>query len=161
MIEIAATVVAKAKSLTKPQLHAFVMLGWARGIARLGKGAFADKIEVTGAGLDKQLAGSMPSFEAIDKAFDADETVLDDWFAAKGKRLVDREATCDTDDASLLITRLLLMMQEAEHPDSPGGRRIIHSELLAMEKLIRELNGASGNWLAQIDALRKPHVVGL
>jgi len=150
------TVVAEAKRLNKPQLHALLMLGWSRMIARLGKGRFADLIEVTGPGLDKQLGGSMPSFETIDRAFDHDDAVLDDWLGAKGKRIVDAEAVCDTDDASLLITRLLLKLQEAEHPDSPGGRRIIHSELLGMEPLIRTLHGATGNWLAQIEALRAP-----
>ena len=156
MTASAETVVAKAKPLTKSELHAMLMLGWSRAIARRGKGAFADRIEVTGAGLDKQLAGSMPSFETIDRAVDDDATVLDDWLRAKGKRLVDLHAVCDTDDASILIARLMLWLQEAEHPDSPGGRRIIHNELIAAEALIRQLHGATGNWLAQIETLRRP-----
>ena len=59
----------------------------------------------------------------------------------------------------LLIDRLLVTLHEAEHPDSAGGRAVVHSELLGMEALIRELHGASGNWLAQIEAMRRPREV--
>jgi len=152
-------VVGSAQRLTKPQLHAKIMRGWARAIDRLGKGSFADALESSTQALDKQLAGSMPTFEMIDRALDAEPTVLDDYFDAKGKRLVDKEAVCDTDDASVLIAKLLLKLHEAQHPDSPGGRSIVHSELLDMEDLIRQLHGATGNWIEQITQLRRPRSV--
>lgn len=154
------TVVSQKQRLTKPQLHALLMEGWSRAIAKLGKGKFADALEISAPALDKQLTGSMPGFECIDKAFDECPTVLDEYFRAKGKRLVDEESVCDTDDASLLIARLLVKLQEAEHPDSPGGRNVVHSELLGMEALIRQLHGATGNWLGQIETLRRPRAVG-
>ena len=154
------TVVAKAQRLTKPELHAFLMEGWARAITKNGKGKFADALEISTTALDKQLTGSMPGFDIIDKAMDACPTVLDEYVRAKGKRIVDENAVCDTDDASLLIARLLVKLQEAEHPDSPGGRSVVHSELLGMENLIRQLNGATGNWLHQIEQMRRPRVVG-
>ena len=154
------TVVSKASRLSKPTVHALLMGGWARGIAENGKGKFADALEISTVALDKQLTGSMPGFDIIDKALDACPTVLDDYLTAKGLRIVDESAVCDTDDASLLIARLLVKLQEAEHPDSPGGRSVVHSELLGMEKLIRDLHGATGNWMHQIDQLRRPRVVG-
>lgn len=153
------TVVSSNRSLNKPQCHSLLMQGWSRAIAKLGKGRFADAIGISGPALDKQLVGSMPGFDCIDAALDACPTVLDEYLRAKGKRLVDEEAVCDTDDASLLIARLLVKLHEAEHPDSPGGRLVVHSELLGMELLIRQLHGATGNWLAQIEALRRPREV--
>jgi hypothetical protein len=144
------TVVAGTQRLNKQQLHAKLMRGWARGIDRHGKGTFADKLECTTTGLDKQLAGSFPSFETLDRALDAEPTVLDDFMLAKGKRIVDANAVCDVDDASLLITRLLLWLQEAQHPDSPGGRAVVHTELLPAEFMIRQLHAATGNWIAKI-----------
>lgn len=150
------TVVAATQPMTKQQLHAKLMSGWARGIDRHGKGTFADKLDCSTEGLNKQLSGSFPSFETLDKAFDAEPTVLDDWLTAKGKRVVDANAVCDVDDASLLISRLLVKLHEAEHPESPGGRAVVHTELLGMESLIRELHGATGNWIAEIDQIRSP-----
>lgn len=141
-------------ALTKPEVHGLLMQGWARAIAAVGKGRLADKLEITVPALDKQLTGSMPGMEVVDRALDACPTVLDEYFAAKGLRLVDREAVCDSDDASVMIARLMLWLQEAQHPDSPGGRRIVHTELVGAEALIRELHGATGNWLAQITQLR-------
>ena len=154
-----ASVVAKAQRLSKPKVHALLMEGWTRAIATLGKGKFADALEISTVALDKQLTGSMPGFDIIDKAMDACPTVLDEYIRAKGKRIVDENAVCDTDDASLLIARLLVKLQEAEHPDSPGGRSIVHSELLGMENLIRQLNGATSNWLHQIEQMRRPRSV--
>ncbi len=153
------TVVSAKRPLTKPRVHAYLMEGWSRAIVKLGKGAFADAIEISDVALNKQLTGSMPGFDCIDRALDACPTVLDEYLRAKGKRLVDEESVCDTDDASLLIARLLVKLHEAEHPDSPGGRAVVHSELLGMEALIRQLHGASGNWLAQIEAMRRPREV--
>lgn len=153
------TVVAKRQRLGKPQVHALLMEGWARAIVKNGKGRFADALEISTVALDKQLTGSMPGFDCIDKAFDVCPTVLDEYLRAKGKRVVDEEAVCDTDDASLLIARLLVKLQEAEHPDSPGGRAVIHSELLGMEALIRQLHGATGNWINQIEVIRRPRSV--
>lgn len=46
------TVVGETAPLTKQQLHAKLMRGWARGIDRHGKGAFADALDVTPPALD-------------------------------------------------------------------------------------------------------------
>jgi hypothetical protein len=150
------TVVANAERLTKAQLHAKVMRGWARGIDRHGKGTFADRIECSIQALDKQLAGSLPTLETIDRAMDAEPSVLDDYFEAKGKRLVDKEAVCDADDCGLLIARVLVMLNEAEHPNGPGGRAIVPQEYLAGEKLMRDLHAASARWIQRCTEIRQP-----
>jgi hypothetical protein len=143
-------VVRNCSKLTKLEIHSALMAGWSRAIVRHGKGGFADKLGVSGTALNKQITGSMPDMETIDRAFDADPSILDDYFAKKGKRIVDAAAVCDVDDASVLITRLLLWLHEAQHPDSPGGRKIVHTELLPAEFMIRQLHQATSNWLAQI-----------
>lgn len=148
------TVVGSKPSLTKPRLHSLLMQGWARAISKMGKGAFTDAVDISTQALDKQLVGSLPSFETIDKAFDICPSILDEYMAEKGKRIVDAESVCDTDDASVLIARLMLWLQEAQHPESPGGRRIVHTELVGAETVIRQLHGATGNWLARIGELR-------
>lgn len=149
------TVVGSKPALTKAQIHAKIMRGWSRGIDRHGKGAWADALDQSGQALDKQLAGSMPTLETLDKALDAEPTVLDDYVAAKGKRIVDANAVCDVDDAGVLITRILLWLQESQHPDSPGGRAIVHSELLPAEFMIRQLHTATGNWIEGINSHRR------
>lgn len=148
------SVVRDRSRLDKQQLHGVLMQGWARAIVKNGKGGFADMLGISTVALDKQLTGSMPGFEFIDKALDACPTVLDEYFNAKGKRIVDSEAVCDTDDANVLIAKLMVWLAEAQHPDSPGGRRIVHTELLDAEFIIRQLHRATGNWLESINDLR-------
>lgn len=148
-------VVGEMRPLTKAGLHAKIMRGWARAIDTCGgKASFAERMDMSGEALRRQVNGSFPGLDMIDRAFDIDGTVLDDWLEAKGKRIVDKEAVCDSDDASVMIARLMLWLQEAQHKDSPGGRRIVHTELVGAEALIRELHNATGNWLAQITTLR-------
>ncbi len=151
------TVVAKAERLTKAQLHAKIMRGVARGIDNAGgKGRFADAVDLSTQAIDKQLQGSMPSIEVLDRVMDIEPTVLDDWLRAKGKRLVDEDAVCDADDCGLLIARVLVMLNEAEHPNGPGGRTIVPQEYLAGEKLMRDLHGASARWLQRCTEIRRP-----
>lgn len=148
-------VVSKRNKLSKLEIHSALMSGWHRAMMQHGKGGFADKLDVSITALNKQLTGSMPDFETIDRALDAETSVLDDYLARKGKRLVDAEAVCDVDDASVLITRLLLWLHESQHPDSPGGRKVVHSELLPAEFLIRQLHQATGDWIGSIAQHRK------
>lgn len=142
--------------LSKAQVHAKLMRGWARGIDKHGKGAFADKIGVSAPALDKQLSGSMPGFDVIDAALDAEPSVLDDYIAAKGKRIVNKDAVCDVDDIGLLLSRLLVMINEAEHPEGPGGRAIVPQEYLAGEKLMRQVHQVSAQWLEKCAQIRRP-----
>ncbi|MBI0474241.1 hypothetical protein D9601_02530 [Sphingomonas sp. MA1305] len=135
------------------------MRGWARAIDKRGKGRFADDIGCSGTGLDKQLSGSLPSLESIDKALCVEPTVLDDWLAFRGMRVVAEDAICDVDDMQLLISRVLVMIAEAEHPDGPGGRTIVPQEYIAGEALIRQLHSATGRWLERCASIRRPREV--
>lgn len=154
------TVVRKCSKLSKPELHAEILKGWARGISRHGgQGAFADKLEISTTALGKHLTGSLPCFETLDKALDAEPTVLDDYLKRKGKRLVDEDAVCDVDDMGLLLARVLVMIQEAEHPNGPGGRTVVPQEFLAGESIMRDLNAASARWLEKCSEIRRPRAV--
>ncbi len=150
------TVVAKPQPLTKGQLHAKLMRGFTRAIDIHGRGTFLDKIDLTRQALDKQMAGSMPGIEVLDRAMDLEPTVLDDWMRGKGKRIVDENAVCDSDDLGLLLARVQLMLQEAEHPDGPGGRTVVPQEYLAGERVVQQLHALTGRWLQRCAELRRP-----
>lgn len=152
------TVVSNTDPLPKHRLHALVMAGWNRAIAARGKGRFADDIDCSLPGLDKQLTGSLPGLEAIDRALCVEDSVLDDWLGFRGKKLVDKNAVCDVDDLGLLMARVLVMIQEAEHPDGPGGRAITHTEYLNGESLMRQLQAATGKWVERCDRIRAPRL---
>lgn len=154
------TVVGSRAPLTKARLHAKLMRGIARGIDKAGgKGRFADAIDLSVQALDKQLSGSMPSVEVLDRMLTVEDTILDDWMRGHGKRVVDENAVCDVDDMQLLISRVLVMIAEAEHPDGPGGRTVVPQEYLAGEKLMRDLHSVSGQWLEKCAAIRRPREV--
>lgn len=151
----------KFAPLTRLQLHAKIMLGFSRAIDKLGRGVFLEKIDCTSEGLRKQMNGGLPSLEVLDRAFDADPMVLDDWMHAKGVRIVSEDAACDTDDLNLLLARALVKINEVTHPDSPGGRAIVHTEYLGGEDLMRQIHSASATWLQQCAKVRGDHVVSI
>jgi hypothetical protein len=150
------TVVRNCTIATKMELHSLVMPGWARGVKAHGKGGWADKLGISTVALDKQLTGSMPGLECIDKALDVEPTVLDDWLDRKGKRLVDKEHDEGVRDLTLLLAQVNLKIAEAQHPSSPGGEQITHSEYLGAESLMRELHAATGRWIERCNDIRKP-----
>lgn len=145
--------------LTKAALHAKLMTGWARAISICGgKASFAERMDISTEALRQQNNGSFPSFELIDRAYDIDSSILDDWLAEKGARIVDRDAVCDTDDVSVLVSRLLNKLIEAQHPDSPGGRRIVGPEILDMDSLLREVVRVASSLIDQGTAYRGDNV---
>jgi hypothetical protein len=87
-------------------------------------------------------------------------TGLEDIAELYGLRLVPKDAVCDVDNATLVMSGLLNAILTAEHPDSPGGRAITHSELLGMEDLVRQVHAKTGKMLTQIADHRRPRVVG-
>lgn len=153
------TIVRKCSTPNKPRLHDLLMIGWQRCVARYGKQAFAEKLDISTVAVDKQLSGSMPDFSLIVTARGFDEDVLNDVLDELGLRLVSKEATCDVDDLNVLLARALVRINEAIHPDSPGGRAIVHSELLAGEDDMRALHKASGDWLQACADIRRPRAV--
>lgn len=149
----------KRRPLSKADLHAKLMTGWSRAVATCGgQGGFLDRMDIVRPTLTGHFSGSFPSFELIDRAYDIDQSILDDWLAEKGARIVDRDAVCDTDDVSVLVSRLLNKLVEAQHPDSPGGRRIVGPEILAMDDLLREVVRVASSLIDQGTAYRGDNV---
>lgn len=146
----------QSQQLTKMELHSLLIAGWHRGIIRHGKGGWLDKLDITPPALDKQLTGSMPGLEVIDKALGHEPTVLDDWLAAKGKRIVDVEPADETARLKLLVAQINLKLEEYAHPDSPGGVETAHTEYLDGEAMMRELHAASGRWIERCNSIRNP-----
>lgn len=150
----------QSQQLTKPELHSLVMAGWQRGIIHHGKGGWADKLEISSTALDKQLTGSMPGMECIDKALDHEPTVLDDYMTRKGKKIVDEDAPTNAAELMLLVARVNLKLAEYSHPDSPAGVETAHSEYLDGEALMRDLHAASGRWIERCNQIRDVPTIG-
>lgn len=153
------TIVRNRSKLGKSRVHDLLMVGWARCIARYGKEPFADALDVTTAAIDKHLKGSMPDFATIIDAASIDDQVLDEIADALGVRIVPKDAVCCVDDLNLLLSRALVKLNEAIHPDSPGGREIVHTEFLDGEEVMRALYHRSGEWLERCAQIRKPRSV--
>lgn len=153
------TIVRNCSKMSKARLHDLLMIGWQRTIARHGKGAVAEELEISTVAVDKQLSGSMPDFSLIVNAYGFDSEVLDDVADALGVRIVPKEAVCDTDDLNLLLSRALVKFTEAIHPHGPGGRPIIHTEYLDGEELMRSVHVETGKWLARCADIRRPRAV--
>jgi hypothetical protein len=149
-------VVPETTSVTEDEFRAAMLAGLARCEKKSSDKALAYVMDIT----TKQLGniknkGGTPSPKRLWDAHAAHGTGLEDIAALYGMRLVAKEAVCDVDDVSVMIARLLLWLHEAQHPNSPGGRKVVHSELLPAEFMIRQLNQATGDWLATIADHRK------
>ena len=148
------TIVRKGGRIGKARLHDLLMVGWQRCVAKFGREAFADELEISTEALRKQLSGSMPDFSTIVAAYCIDDDVLSEVLDALGVRIVPKEAACDVDDLNVLMARALVKINEATHPDGPGGRTITHSEYLDGELVMRQIHKASGAWVEQCAVIR-------
>jgi hypothetical protein len=154
-----ATIVRKCEKISKSHLHDLLMVHWSGLIAEHSKSAFAEYLDVSTTAIDKQLAGSMPDFATIMDAFDIDPTMFDGIMRLKGKKVVDAESNTEVADAILLIARLLDWLARAQHPNSPGGPRIVPIEIAQAEDVLRELHTVTGSWLDQLNGYRGLKVV--
>jgi hypothetical protein len=149
------TVVPEMKDVTEHDFRAAMLAGLARCEKKSSDKALAFVMDITTKQLTNiQDKGATPSAKRLWDAHGAYGTGLEDIAALYGLRLVSKEAVCDVDDASVLIARLLLWLHECQHPESPGGRSVVHTELLPAEFMIRQLHQATGDWLAEIASLR-------
>lgn len=143
-------VLPKTADISEAQFKAAQLAGLARAEKAIGEKGLAYVMDVSTRQLANIMDGGGTSPKRLWDALSADPSTLDDIAALYGRRIVAKEAVCDVDDAGLLIARLMAWFAEASHPDSPGGRRIVHTELLPAEFMIRQLHRATGDWLAQI-----------
>lgn len=75
-------------ALPKHRVSALLAAGWTRGVARVGKGTFADRAETTTRTVDNGLtSATLPEAHTIFNSLAADPTALDELLAAYGFRL--------------------------------------------------------------------------
>lgn len=153
------TIVRNCSKISKSRLHDLLMIGWSRTVSKFGKQAVADELDISTAAIDKQLAASMPDFATIVDVYGFDSEVLDEVLDELGLRIVPKDTVCCVDDLNLLLSRALVKLNEAVHPDGPGGREIVHTEYLDGEDVMRALHAKSGDWLARCGEIRRPRAV--
>jgi hypothetical protein len=142
-------VVPKIVTLREPEFHARLAAGWARSIALVGRGTFADRIEMTPKGLGKVLAGSTPHACTLFNSRAAHPSALDELLGGYGLRWVPSCAIASTDvGTGIAMLRAATACVEAE------ADGIDHVELLAMEPELRASAEKHARLLARIDALR-------
>lgn len=144
------------EALPKHRVAASLAAGWARIIRKRGKGTFADRAGTTERTVENALAGkTLPEGHTIFNSLAVDTTSLDEVFDEYGLRLVPKDAVCDTDNLGMLLAQLHLWLERAKHPDSPGGAKIVHSEKLEGEMLLRSAYTEIGRFLEECASLRR------
>lgn len=156
-------VLPKAQQLTEEQFRN----AWLLALARLCRERTDAQVALwLGVGIDHlrknvKSGVSLPTADKIWNLLAHDESAHEEIDREYGVRKVSVDTVCDTDDASLLLSRALVMIHEAEHPEGPGGRSITPQEYLAGEQLMRELQATATRWLERCADIRgrKPRVV--
>lgn len=141
--------------VTEPEFHAALIAGLARAAKNVGRGTLADRMQMSGRGLDKIFAGSTPFAKREWDALAACPTALDDIADLYGKRIVPKGSICDTDaKAAPALVAALHKVIEAE-----ADGVIDHREVLAMEPELIAAEQAVQVLRARIADIRKPRSV--
>lgn len=145
------TVVPEIVTLGQQEFHSRLVAGWSRAIVHVGRGAFADAIEMTTKGLAKVLGeDTTPHARTILNSRKAHPTALDELLAGYRVRLVPETAACSSDEgAGLSLLRAATKCVEAE---ADGVKH--HHELLAMEPELRDAAAILAAMLTRIDRLK-------
>jgi len=144
--------------ITKQRVSGALAAGWARCAAAMGKGAFADKIEVTTRTIDNALTGTtVPELHTAFNSLLADPTALDEVAALYGVTITPSTSRAD-DDMRTAAKLAHLAGKIIEALDD--GRRD-HRETLALAKDCRPLVKALSALVAEADAIKNGGVVDL
>lgn len=153
------SVVPETNVVTEDQFHGAMVEGLGRAIKNNSERALA---YVMGLTTTKQLGnimrGSATHPKRLWDALAAEPSVLDNIATLYGKKLVDQDAICDTNNLGMLLAQLHIWLERARHPDSPGGPAIVHSEKLDGEALLRDAYGEIGRFLEECATIRRPRV---
>ena len=138
-------------NLSKCDISARLVAGWARVIARIGKGSFADKIGVDVKTVSRAMSGeTLPELHTAVNSLAADPTALNEVFAAAGFELrpVNRNAANDMatiGDLSRLTAQWVDALED-------GVRD--HRETLALADSIRPLVQTLNAIVGEADRVR-------
>ena len=137
--------------LPKGRVAALLSAGWARTIAKHGKGAFADKLEVSENTIGNALAQrTTPELHTALNSLAIDPTALDELLAGYGFRLcgLHNEAANDLATAAGVIGAMGGLVEAL----SDGVRD--HNETLAIAQMLRPHMPAVNAIIHEADALR-------
>lgn len=120
--------------LPKHRVAALLAAGWSRVIARIGRGTFADTLEVSENTVGNALAGrTTPELHTALNSLAADPTSLDEVLAGYGLRLAPLHATAAND--MVTAAGVINAMGELVKALADGNRD--HNETLAIAALLR------------------------
>lgn len=137
--------------LSEERVGANLAVGWARAIAKIGRGTFADAAGCCGETVGNALAGkNLPKLHTVLNSLRADPSALDEALSPYGFRLVptNRDAANDLDTAAGVIAAMGQLVRA-----NADGRRD-HNETLAIAELLRPHLGAIDAIMAEADKLR-------
>nr|WP_157034308.1 hypothetical protein [Sphingomonas sp. Y57] len=149
-------VVPEMSTVTEDEFHGALAAGLGRAERKVGAKALAYIMDCTTKQLRNIFGGSVPHPKRL---FDAHLAVpeagmFDDIGELYGCKVVAKDAADNLSDLTLTLARALVMIREVQHPSSPGGEQVVHSEYLAGEELMREIHNASGAWLDRCSVIR-------
>jgi DNA-binding XRE family transcriptional regulator len=137
--------------LPKGRVAALLSAGWARSIAKYGKGTFADKLEVSENTIGNALAQrTTPELHTALNSLTIDPTALDELFAGYGLRLcpIHSEAANDLATAAGVIGAMGGLVEAL----ADGHRD--HNETLAIAQLLRPHMPAVNAIIHEADQIR-------
>lgn len=149
------TVVPAFKPVAELEFHELVVAGLNRAARKIGRGALADKLDMTPKGLGKIFAGSTPHAKRLFDALAVDPAALDDIADRYGVRLVPKGSICDTDEKA--APSLVAALHKVIEGESDG--QIDHQELLGMERELIEAERTVQRLRARIADIRRPTAV--
>jgi hypothetical protein len=139
-------------SLPKHRVSNLLAAGWARVIAKEGKGAFADRLECSENTISNALSGkTTPEFHTALNSLAIDITALDEVFAGYGVRLVPLHAEAANDLAMSagvinamgeLVARLA--DGERDHNDTLAVAALLRPHIPAISAIVREADELRG-----------------
>jgi DNA-binding XRE family transcriptional regulator len=125
--------------------------GWARIASKVGKGAFADAVEVSEKTLENAMAGrSLPELHTALNSLSVDPTALDEVFAGLGFRLcpLHADAANDLETAAGVIGAMGTLVQAL------ADNKRDHNETLSVAALLRPHMPALTAIISEADRLR-------
>ena len=141
----------RKRALSKQHVSGALAAGWARVSAKVGKGAFADRVEISTGTVDNALTGkSVPELHTALNSLMVDHTALDETLALYGLKVCPLAADAANDMATAAdLSHLAGALIEAL---SDGVRN--HTETLALADRCRPLVKALSALVQEADAIK-------
>lgn len=141
----------RVRARSKQEVGAKLAAGWARVTSDFGKGAFADRLEISVGTVNNALtSASVPEFHTALNSLLADPTALDEALALYGYKLCPNTA----DAANDMATAADLSHLAGAFIDALSDGKRDHRETLALAERARPLVKALSGLIIQADAIK-------